>query len=97
MSLNYEKLSRHFYGDFVGIAENVLSRIGEDELDDVYDAVYQAMDDELIYTEDRWAIMMEYQTPEEADFNLAWEAFADELMECINEGVLVREEKDDQY
>lgn len=98
MSLNYEKLVRHFSGDFAGIAENVLSRIDADEIEkDAYEAVLQAMDDELIYTEDRWAIMMEYQTPEEADFNLAWEAFADELMECINEGVLVREEKDDQY
>ena len=27
MSLNYEKLVRHFNGDFAGIAENVLSRI----------------------------------------------------------------------
>lgn len=89
MSLNYEKLSRHFCGDFVGIAENVLSRIDADEItNDPYEAVFQAMDDELIYTADRWAMIEYYCTPENADFDSAWEDFANDLMSAINDGVL---------
>lgn len=98
MSLNYEKLVRHFSGDFAGIAENVLSRIDADEIEkDAYEAVLQAMDDELIYTEDQWAMIEYYCTPQNADFNGAWEDFANDLMSAINDGVLVREEKGDQY
>jgi hypothetical protein len=89
MSLNYEKLVRHFNGDFAGIAENVLSRIDADEIEkDPYEAVLQAMDDELIYTEDQWAMIEYYCTPQNADFNGAWEDFANDLMSAINDGVL---------
>lgn len=33
------------------------------------------MNDELIYTADQWTIMQEYQTPDEANFNEAYEMF----------------------
>ena len=97
MELNYEVLYRHFPSDKInGIAEAVLSRIDEDELDDVYDAVYQAMDDELIYTDDQWAMIREYCTPHDASFSDAWDMFESDLVNAINDGVLIRKDEEDE-
>lgn len=94
--LKMSVLFDHFCGKILGVAEDVLDRIDADAYKrDPYGALNQAMDEGLIYTEDQWTMMMEYQTPEEADFILAWEAFADELMECINEGAITFDEEDE--
>lgn len=94
MQLNYDILYNHFpHDDINGIAENVLSRIDDDELEDnVYDAVAYAMNDELIYTDDQWAMIREYCTPHDASFDDAWFMFENDLVDAINDGVLIREE-----
>lgn len=97
MELNYDVLYKHFpHDDINGIAEHVLMRIDDDELkDNVYDAVACAMDDELIYTDDQWAMIREYCTPHDASFSDAWFMFENDLVDAINDGVLVREDDDE--
>ena len=61
--------------DATGIAENVYNRAicDAENIDEAFESLYDALDDELIYTADQWTIMKEYQTPDEADFNRAYE------------------------
>lgn len=63
-----------------------------DELsEDVYEDVWQAMDEGMIYTEDQWDMLKYYCTPSNADFNSAWEDFENDLVSAINDGVLEAE------
>lgn len=68
------------FNDFVAqIAKGIFERMEaptEEEL-------RQAMDDELIYTEDLWKIMAYYQTPCEANFSEAMEEFYDDLLDIL--------------
>ena len=59
------------------------------------DELWQAMDDELIYTEDRWTLLKGYCTPEEADFGRAWEDFYCDLSSALADGVLEDEEEEE--
>ena len=89
MELNYDVLYDHFGSDdnIYGLAESILMRI--DELsEDVYEDVWQAMDDGMIYTEDQWDMLKYYCTPSNADFNDAWGSFEADLIRAINDGVL---------
>ena len=67
--------------DATGIAENVYNRAISDaeNIDEAFEALYDALNDELIYTADQWTIMQEYQTPDEANFNEAYEMFYEDL------------------
>lgn len=67
--------------DATGIAENVYNRAicDAENIDEAFESLYDALNDELIYTADQWTIMQEYQTPDEADFNKAYEMFYDDL------------------
>ena len=67
--------------DATGIAENVYNRAicDAENIDDAFEALSDALNDELIYTADQWTIMQEYQTPDEANFNDAYEMFYDDL------------------
>lgn len=67
------------FGEVEKIAESIIERMEaptEEELQ-------QAMDDELIYTDDQWEIMKHYQNPEEANFNEAMEEFYNDLVEIL--------------
>ena len=67
------------FGEIKKIAESIIERMEaptEEELQ-------QAMDDELIYTDDQWEIMKHYQNPEEANFNEAMEEFYNDLVEIL--------------
>lgn len=77
-----------WHDDFLDIVANVLERIeGIEDLndDDVYENVIDAMNDELIYDEDRWTIMQEYQSPDNADLDSALDDFADDVQAVIRE------------
>ena len=61
------------------IAESIIERMEaptEEELQ-------QAIDNELIYTDDQWEIMKYYQNPKEANFNEAMMEFYDDLLEIL--------------
>lgn len=84
---NSEKINQVFgQCDIREIADNVLSRIdGEEDYEDSYEAINDAMDCELIYTDDIWAIIKYYCTPTTADYEKAICDFATELWECVDE------------
>ena len=67
--------------DATGIAENVYNRAicDAENIDEAFESLYDALNDELIYTADQWTIMQEYQTPDEANFNEAYEMFYEDL------------------
>lgn len=46
---------------------------------DAKDKLYEALCDEMIWTKYQWTIMAEYQSPDEADYNLALDRFYDDL------------------
>ena len=95
MELNMSVIWSHFNGDLAGLAEHILNRIDAEDLKaDAYEALWQAMDDELIYTSDRWTLLQGYCTPEDANFNYAWEEFQNDLMTCINDGVFKKGEEE---
>ena len=72
MSINMTPIYETFgFSNVAGIAENVLMRMESADTEELW----QAMDDELIYTADQWAIIEFYCTPADADFSKAWEDF----------------------
>lgn len=75
--------------ELVDIIENVINRIDGilDILDDdeLSDAINYAIDDELIYTEDQWNIMKQYQSPQDADWNEAIDEFYNDVYAVVND------------
>lgn len=67
--------------DVTEIAEDVYNRciLDAQDLEEARDSLEEALDIEMIYTARQWAVMAEYQTPDEADFNKAYEMFYDDL------------------
>lgn len=73
------------YREISNIARRILERIDEDETD-ASEAVSQAMDDELIYTEDQWTVIAYYSDPESPkNLSEACEEFFGDLLECVEE------------
>lgn len=94
MSIIYDQFG---YGDMAGLAENILDRIDVDDVkDDAYEALYQAMDDGMIYTKDQWTMIEYYCTPQDANYNTAWEAFEGDLMKCLSAGVIEEDEEEEE-
>ena len=58
--------------------------------------LYQALDDELIYTEDQWNIMKYYCSPESADLDEAIDLFMDDLNTAITVGAIDFEDEDEE-
>ena len=81
-----------------GIAENVYNRAicDAESLDEGFENLWGALDDELIYTADRWTVMQEYQTPEEANFDDAYMKFYDDLSRHYYEIVEGEEEEEEE-
>ena len=65
------------------IAMSIIERMEEVSKDEIEDELLYAMDLELIYTEDQWAIMVYYQNPQEANFDEAMEEFYNDLLEIL--------------
>ena len=73
------------YREISNIARRILERIDEDETD-ASEAVSQAMDDELIYTEDQWTVIAYYSDPSDPkNLSEACEEFFGDLLECVDE------------
>jgi len=74
--------------ELVDIIENVIDRIEdiyvEDE-DELHDAIIQAIDDSLIYTEDLWEIMKQYQSPQDANWDEAVEEFYNDVYVIVED------------
>lgn len=85
------------YCDIVRSAAERVDDFNDDE------EIFQAADNELIYTHQVWAIMEELQTPEEADYHAAVEMFLDDVLsvcayvaEKIREDEATEEDEEDQ-
>lgn len=94
MTINTDKLNRQISFNFnftVGdIARAIIDRVEFDEIEDdseLYDAIYHAMDDELIYTDDLWEIMKYYQTPENANLTDAISYLLDDLLTAVRNSI----------
>lgn len=76
------------------IAEDVYMRAlcDVETLDEAYEEIPEALSDEMIYTYRQWQIMEEYQTPCEANYDLAYEKFESDLLACFYECVELEEE-----
>lgn len=63
------------------IAEEVYKRccLDAEDLEEARDSLPEALDLEMIYTARQWAIMAEYQSPDEADYDKAYEEFLETL------------------
>lgn len=98
MSLNMNVIYNEFgYNDLAGLAESIFNRIDVDDVkDDAYEALYQAMDDGMIYTDDQWTMIRYYCTPQDANYNTAWEAFEGDLMNCLSAGVIEEDEEEEE-
>ena len=57
--------------EFLDIIANILGRVDDFEDDD---DIYQAIDDELIYTYDQWKVLEHYCTPQDANWDVAFES-----------------------
>lgn len=70
--------------DFLDIVSNIIDRIDDiDEFkdeDEIYDAVYSALDDELIYDDDQWTVMRFYQTARDASLDEALDSL---VADCV--------------
>lgn len=73
------------YGEIRNIADTILDRAEEniEDYSDPYDAIVDALNDELIYEDNQWTIMKQYQRPSEANFTEAVEEFINDLNECV--------------
>ena len=65
------------------IAEAIIERMEDYEEDNLEEALQSAMDDELIYTEDLWAIMAYYTTPQEANYDESMNEFYNDLLDIL--------------
>lgn len=57
--------------DFLDIIANILERVEEGSS---YEQLYNAIDEEMCYTQDQWTVMMFYQTPQEASLENAFDS-----------------------
>ena len=94
MTINTDKLNRQISLNFnftVGdIARAIIDRVEFGEIEDdseLYDAIYHAMDDELIYTADLWQVMEYYQTPESANLTDAISYLLDDLLTVVRNSI----------
>lgn len=71
-----------FYETTVDVVERAID-YAEDG--DLYDAAFQAMDESLIYTQDQWDMMALYQSPQEANFDDAWESYQSDIVKVLEE------------
>lgn len=75
--------TKHCSRDFIGIVENIISRI---ENYNDYDDMQYAIDSETNYYEDQWTILKEFCNPDEADLNYAMSQLI-EIIENICENI----------
>lgn len=73
--------------DATDIAREVYNRAicDADNKYDAKDKLYEALCDEMIWTRNQWTIMAEYQSPDEADYNLALDRFYDDLWKYFDD------------
>ena len=68
--------------EFLDVVASIIGRV--DNFSDDED-IYQAIDDELIYTYDQWKVLEEYCTPQDANWEVAFESLCNDIFSiCAN-------------
>lgn len=84
---NEKKLNDLFgWGEIRNITDAIIDRAEgniADYTSNLYEAIIDALNDELIYTADQWEVMKAYQEPKDANFTEAVEEFINDLNECV--------------
>lgn len=73
-------------GKLADIAYSIFERVEDDtKKEEADEAIFHAMDDELIYCRDQWEVIAAYSTPSEPmSISEACELFFGDLMQCID-------------
>ena len=76
--------------DIYELAIKILDRYASNLEDgnDAETALEQAIDDELVWTCHQWTMLREYCTPQEADYDAAYNNFVDDLYSVISKGAV---------
>ena len=76
--------------EFQDVVKEILKRLELEDLkkkiladEDISEEVYEAMDAELIYTDDQWECMKHYQSPKDANFDQMWEDLTTDIIVAI--------------
>ena len=91
-NFNYEKNNSFA----INIAEEVVDYLNNEEYDDLDTAITEEIDRKLIYYDDQWEMMRAYQTPQDANYNMALEMLVEELYSIIEEEELEEEIEDER-
>lgn len=84
--------------NFQDVVEGIVSRTldtYEGNEDELYEAIFGAIDDGLIYTKDQWTVLEHYYTPSEANFQEAIEQLENDVYEIVK-GLLSEDEEEDE-
>ena len=84
---------KNYYADYyyentsfaIELAEDIVKWLNCGDYDDVDSAIFESVDNKLIYFEDQWEMMKAYQTPEHADYYEARELLISELYGIVKE------------
>lgn len=92
MTINLSVLFSHFSEQLklYDLAQEILDRMESATTD----GLAEAMNEVLVWTEDRWDLMKAYQSPEEANYGEAWNCFYEDLSDAINDGALEEDEEE---
>lgn len=94
----YKRTFKRDSWDYDDLVDDLVDRIDyRDWKRDEYDAVYQAMDEGLIYTDDQWTMLKEHCTPQDIDFNYAWEQTQNDVMDKAREKFEDEEDDEETY
>lgn len=73
--------------EFLAILEDIISRaisiVDDRDNADLFEVIQDAMDDALIYNDDKWEIMKHYQSPSDANFDEAWESTSTDCLSIL--------------
>lgn len=90
-----DKIGAHFdYSgdfDFLDVVAKITERAvdkyenQDDDFKDINDAIYEAMDEGLIYYNDQWKVLEHYLNPQDANWDEAIELFTNDLYELVSD------------
>lgn len=85
----YDVFGNRINDDFRDLVNDILDRIDFDEYldnrDDFYELLIEDIDQSyFIYGEYQWAMMMQYQSPQDANFNEAFDLFVGDMLTLID-------------
>lgn len=86
----YKAVAKHFdyrgTDSFFDVVDDLVERVDiEDWKDDDYDAIWQAIDEGLIYTRDQWIVLEHYCTPTDANLDEAIEELASDMGSILSD------------